>query len=281
MSVTRTARVVGVLMMAWAAMPAFASAAGPQAPKAPATAGGPGRAGAPVYAEIVDQETGGRMRATRLATGAIQFDVTGRDVRVRKTLDAQGSFEVVFTSGRDTLTLTHRSGVLRLVRAGCAVELDIASPVPDDLRAAHELLAGSDAVRQFRALRSMMAARTLRSSVGGGVAVIDALLSVIKGEAPVVQREPAGSGPVAPLVAFDGEFFDGPTCYEAWQGEVVAAWKDYTGCVLSFPWYDPMRELCAFAWILRVESAWFQFLGCSSVPFKRDLQDAEPLVACR
>jgi hypothetical protein len=29
-----------------------------------------------------------------------------------------------------------------------------------------------------------------------------------------------------------------------------------------------MQEVCAFTWLLRAESAWFRFIGCSSFPLK-------------
>ena len=39
-------------------------------------------------------------------------------------------------------------------------------------------------------------------------------------------------------------------------------------CLNSFAVYNPMRQVCAFIWTLQVESAWFQFLSCSSFPVK-------------
>ena len=60
----------------------------------------------------------------------------------------------------------------------------------------------------------------------------------------------------------------GPTCYSEYEGEVIAAWDDFSQCVDDVKWYPGLQEVCAFTWLLRVESAWFRFIGCSSIPLK-------------
>ena len=53
-----------------------------------------------------------------------------------------------------------------------------------------------------------------------------------------------------------------------YEGEVVASWDDFSQCVDDVKWFPGLQEVCAFTWLLRVESAWFRFIGCSSIPLK-------------
>ena len=59
-----------------------------------------------------------------------------------------------------------------------------------------------------------------------------------------------------------------PSCWDTYQRLVVAAANALQSCLASFAVYNPMRNACAFVWTLQVESAWFQFLSCSSFPMK-------------
>ncbi len=59
-----------------------------------------------------------------------------------------------------------------------------------------------------------------------------------------------------------------PSCWDIYQRLVVAAANALESCLASFAVYNPLRQACAFVWTLQVESAWFQFLSCSSFPMK-------------
>ncbi len=60
------------------------------------------------------------------------------------------------------------------------------------------------------------------------------------------------------------------TCYSEYEGEAIRSWDDYSQCIYDVRWYPGMQEVCAFTWLLRVESAWFRFIGCSSIPLRAD-----------
>jgi hypothetical protein len=171
----------------------------------------------------------------------------------------------------DLLTVTRRAAQVSVVRRNRAVEFGVDALAETDLDQLQHLLAGSSAVRQFRALKSRLAAPTRGTVLGAAVAVIDAQLGVLNGEppAPIAMVPSAEGASVSAMTAVDGEAGGDPsTCYAQWEREVIAAWKDFEECAASFAWYNPVGNLCAFAWTLRAESAWFRFLSCSAIPVK-------------
>ena len=230
---------------------------------------------------VIDDGTGTAMRLSRLRSGALQVDIDGDRLEVRKTLQANGDFDLALRTDGDLLTVVGRDAHLRVSRRGHTIDLETASLGEGDLDRLQELLAGSTAIRRFRAMRSMLAPSTRRTGPGAAVDIIDMMIGVLKGEAPM--PTPALAGPMVSAMSDGGAEaeLDGATCYEAWVGEVVAAWFDYEGCVNSFAWYNPLREVCAFAWVIRVESAWFRLIGCSSFPLKLEACDAESDISVR
>jgi len=247
--------------------------------KPPAYAGSPqGRHAWRAATHLVDDNTGTVMRLRRLASGALQFDIDGDHLAVRKTLRANGDFELSVRADDDLLAVVRRGEHVRVSRRNRMVDLGTEALSESDLDQLQQMLAGSTAVRRFRAMKSMLAPTTRYTALGAAVDVIDMLIGVLKGEAPTSPRAttaPEGLTASA-MAAMDGEpGGDGPSCYEIWEREVIAAWNDYEACVLSFAWYNPLREVCAFAWVIRAESAWFRLIGCSAIPLKVQACDVE------
>jgi hypothetical protein len=54
-------------------------------------------------------------------------------------------------------------------------------------------------------------------------------------------------------------------CFDDYEASVLRAWSWYEGCYYDFSWWSGGREACAAVWIIRVESAWSHFVGCSIV----------------
>lgn len=59
------------------------------------------------------------------------------------------------------------------------------------------------------------------------------------------------------------------SCWTSYSNETTEAWNDYTGCVTEAnqgsSWLVYAREqACAALWVMRAESAWFEYLGCLS-----------------
>ena len=215
------------------------------------------------------------MRLTRLPSGALQFDIDGGSMAVRKTLHPNGDFELALRGEGDQLTVVRRGEQVRVSRRNRSVDLGTESLGEADLDQLQQVMAGSTAIRRFRAMKSMLAPATRCTAPGAAVDIIDMLIGVLKGESPV--PPPAATAPnatVVPYMNVEAEF-GGPSCYDTWEAEVVSAWSSYVGCINSFPWYNAYREVCAFAWVLRAESAWFTFIGCSSLPIKQEHSDVE------
>jgi len=224
---------------------------------------------------LIDDNTGTAMRLRRLPSGALEVDIDGDRLEVRKTLHANGDFDLAIRADDDLFAVARRGEHVRVSRRNRTVDLGTETLGEADLDQLQQLLAGSGAVRRFRAMRSMLAATTRRTGLGVAVDMIDMLIGVLKGEAPT--PIPATTAPTVSAMSYvDGEAeFNGPSCYAVWEAEVIAAWNDYAECVYSFPWYSPLREVCAFAWVIRVESAWFRLIGCSSIPIKVEAFDVE------
>lgn len=230
---------------------------------------------------LIDGHAGTAMRVSRLQSGAFQIDIDGENLEVRKILHENGDFDLALRAGQDLLTVVGRGAQLRVARRGQTIDLDTAAPAEGDLDRLQELLAGSAAIRRFRGMRSMLASSTRSTALGRSVDIIDMMVGALKGEAPT--PGPALATPVASIMAGDDAVAetDGTSCYEAWVGEVVAAWAEYEGCVNTFAWYNPLREVCAFAWVIRVESAWFRLIGCSSFPLKLEACDVASDIGVR
>jgi hypothetical protein len=145
------------------------------------------------------------------------------------------------------------------------VQLDRADEEGLDL--AQAVLAGSRAVRAFRGVHQHLADEARESAPGVAIDRLEALLAILQGETTAPdKRAPQvrdGAWRVS-RVACGAE----PSCFSEYEGEVTRAWDDYAQCIYDVRWYPGLQELCAFTWLLRVESAWFRFIGCSSFPLK-------------
>jgi hypothetical protein len=54
-----------------------------------------------------------------------------------------------------------------------------------------------------------------------------------------------------------------PECFQTMDSDMIFALDDYASCLGSV-WGNVLWEdLCAWRWVVEVESVWFQFIGCS------------------
>ncbi|MBP1635526.1 MAG: hypothetical protein H6Q10_2100 [Acidobacteria bacterium] len=218
-------------------------------------------------AEIVDAASGADLRLRARAGGALQASLTWFDLDVLKVAHANGDFHVRIGVPGDVLVLVRTGSRLRVTRNGqtAAVGLDQADEEGLDL--AQVVLAGSHAARAFRGVFRHLAEESRASAPGAALDMLDALLGILQGEPGTVDRRaPAGRAESwrASRVTCGAE----ATCYSEYEAEVIRAWDDYAQCVYDVRWYPGLQEVCAFTWLLRVESAWFRFIGCSSIPLK-------------
>lgn len=217
--------------------------------------------------EIVDAESGASLALKRRADGALQASLAWLDLDVVKVSHANGDFHVRLAARQDLLVLIRSGNRLRVTRNGETAVLALDRADEEGLDLAQAVLAGSHAARAFRGVFRHLGEESRASAPGASLANLDTWLGVLQGDpSAVARRTPArrADGWMAARVACGAE----PTCYSEYEAEVIRAWDDYVQCIYDVRWYPGLQEVCAFTWLLRVESAWFRFIGCSSIPLK-------------
>jgi len=218
-------------------------------------------------AEIVDPASGAELALTAQAGGALHASLAWTDLSASKVVHANGDFQVRVAARQDLLVLVRAGNRLRITRGGQTALLLLDRVDEDGLGRAQMVLAGSHAVRAFRGVHRQLHPESRGSAPGVALDNLDILLGILQGEPGAVDRRaPARreAGWRLSRVACGAE----PTCFSEYEVEVGRAWDDFAQCCEDVRWYPLMQEACAFTWLLRVESAWFRFIGCSSIPLK-------------
>jgi hypothetical protein len=214
--------------------------------------------------ELTDERTGTAIRLTAAPGGALQVSVSGPDFEFRKVTQTTGDYQARLRSRQDVVVLARTGDRLRVTHAGRTAVVNMGHVVESDLDDAQQVLAGSRAVRAFRSMHARLSEDALDSAPGLSLETVDALLGVLQGETSMfTNRHQRPAGRVA-HTAFEPR----RSCFEEYVGEVVVAWGDLSSCVNDLMLIPGGPEVCAFVWAIRVESAWFQFVGCSSFPLK-------------
>jgi hypothetical protein len=218
-------------------------------------------------AEVVDAESGADLRLTARSGGALRASLAWMDLEVSKTVQANGDFHVRIAAHRDLLVLVRTGNRLRVTRGDQSAALSLDRADEDGLDRVQMVLAGSHAVRTFRGLHRQLSPDSRDSAPGVSFDNLDILLGLLHGEPGVVDRRAPvareAGGRLSRIVCGDE-----PSCYSEYEAEVIRAWDDFAQCVDDVKWYPLLQEACAFTWLLKVESAWFRFIGCSSIPLK-------------
>jgi hypothetical protein len=204
-----------------------------------------------------------RMSIAQHVSGGLRISAQAEGIDVQKTVFASGEFSVSLRSGRDLVTLVGNQARVKLSRGGRTVLFELNDPNNDATARASILVAGSQAIRAFRAALGRMSLAVRQSPQGAAVAIIDLLLNVAQGDPGAPDRflpaQPATDNLAAASV--------GGSCYDEWKAEVQAAWNEYEACYNDFNWWSGGREVCAFLWTIQVEAAWFKMWGCAAFPF--------------
>jgi len=260
------ARVAGLCLMGWVltASGAVAGSPGIAAMLAPRIVQAPEQRMERLV--VIDPGTGAELRLSGRGNGAVQATLRWQDFELRKVTQPNGDFNVRLAGRQDLVVLVRTGERLRVSRNGLSASYTIGQTDEDGFDQAQQVLAGSRATRQFRQLRSRLAADSLASVPGVSIDLADALLGLLQGDRSVLNRYESGG----PWRLSRAAARTGPTCYSEWEAETLAAWDDLVKCIDDVKWYPGMQELCAFTWLLRVESAWFRFVACSAFPLKVD-----------
>jgi len=201
-----------------------------------------------------------------LPDGRRELLVTAGSLEMRKKVAANGETTLRLESSEDSLDVTVTGAALTIARGRARAVLSVNSPDEASLLAVQPVLAGSQALRQLRTLAADLESVTENGPAGTGIALTDALLGFLAGD-------PGAPARFASRMKARGEarmrhvLFGEPGCYPKWEQEVMVAWFEYQSCLDDFAWWNPIKEGCTVRYLVWVESAWFEFLGCSVLPF--------------
>jgi len=204
--------------------------------------------------------------------GGLAVSATAGDLTIRKQVYADGRFVVrVATQGEDRLLI---SGAPNGLKVAYGAEAPVELSADRDLeyegtaRRVRSWLARSDAVLRFRHINEVLEQQDALSPEALSLRVTGALVAELLGDPGAARRLSRTIS--ARLTNRLRKIQSGitPSCWDSYQRLVVQAANSLESCISSFAVYNPMRQVCAFIWTLQVESAWFQFLSCSSIPMK-------------
>ena len=204
--------------------------------------------------------------------GGLAVTATAGELTVRKQVYADGRFVVrVATRGEDRLLISGTANGLTVAYgrdASVDLHADRDSDYDGKARRVRGWLARSDAVQRFRQINEALERQDAVSPEALSLRVTGALLAELLGDPGAAQR--LSRSITARLTQGFRKAQTGhtPSCWDTYQRLVMAAANALESCLNSFAVYNPMRNVCAFVWTLQVESAWFQFLSCSSFPMK-------------
>jgi hypothetical protein len=202
--------------------------------------------------------------------GAVQMTVKASELDVEKTVYPDGRSRIVLRAGDDLLAVAVSAGIVEVERSnGHRLRVDVFGAADDEWVQVKVLLAGSKALRLFRALAGSLDPRTSNTPAGAAVALSDAALAQLDGDSAAVgrlvqQMRAARQARIRPVRFAIGE----ADCWHTYEGEVMHAADDYDSCRHTFSWYDPRQAACAFVWTIQAESAWGELLACSSIGVK-------------
>lgn len=218
-------------------------------------------------ADVVDAGTGAELRLTARPGGALRASLTWTELDASKIVQPNGDFHARIAGREDVLVLVRTGNRLRVTRGGQTAVLLLDGVDEDGLDLVQTVLAGSRAARAFRGVHRRLSQESRESAPGIALDNLDVLLGILQGDIGAVDRRAPARREAGWRVS-RVSCGAGQTCYGEYEGEVVSAWGDFSGCVDDVKWFPGLQQVCAFTWLLRVESAWFRFIGCSSIPLR-------------
>jgi hypothetical protein len=188
---------------------------------------------------------------------------TYKGLAIIKTSDrADGSMRIDLRYGPDSVGVAlDKAGTATVARGGRAIRVDS----PEALRQLQQLLNGSDAIFAVRALLSERETTSALEAPEYSLLATAAFVASLVGDtdAPrrLVSRFVEKHRGIFRPVRFRG-------CWDEYSSEVTDSWNDLQACmdeanqsggVFSGAY---LRLACNAVWILRSESAWFEYIQC-------------------
>lgn len=211
-----------------------------------------------------DEATGLWFTRQADSAGKITSEVRGRDLSVTKTF-AEGRLTLDIKAGKQSLWISVSRQQIEIRTGRKRLRFDPARASEEQYHEAKELLAQSRVVSRLRSAAAGVSAAVQNAPEGFEFLLTDAVVAVLDGDPTATRRlkdrfrerllglgmQPAAAGAIG-------------NCYDEYRREVYNAMMDADACVNDFEvWNVPMRNLCYFEWTIRVEGAWFEFVGCT------------------
>jgi hypothetical protein len=207
--------------------------------------------------------------------GGLRVTTKTGELDVRKTVYLDGRFEIVLEAGQDRLSVAMGPHSVDVARGGTRAHVEIGRDEDDDWLRVKQVLAGSKALRLFRALTAALDPATLETVAGTAMLSGDAVLGYLDGDVGAIPRLAEHfikqrRAKLKPAAFEDESDAAEKTCYKKYEEEVAEAAREYHECRRTFEWWSGWQAACVARWALQAESAWFQFIACSAVPLRLD-----------
>ncbi len=206
-------------------------------------------------------------KVSSAADGGIQFSGEAPDLQFQKTSYADGHFTLRIVSHGDTLELNAGMSGIEVTRGNRSQMLEASGITAQDAAKMRALFAGSRALRRYRELAAALQRAGDTSPAAHGVLVPAALLEQLDGDASAPARIARGLAGAKAAVRLR-PIRRSDDCWDSYASRTYAAAVDYCSCYNEMSGSSFFQDLCAFTWVLRCESYWFQFLSCSAIPLR-------------
>ncbi len=199
--------------------------------------------------------------------GARRMTVRAGELDVDKVVYPDGRFRLTLRTGDDVVSIGGLPGNVEVQRdKGRGRSLEVGRASEDDWLRLKVMLAGSKAVRMFRGLANALDDGTLKTPAGTAVLLSDGLLALLDGDPGVVRRlgerwRPAGQAKIRPATLRQVPAFLG--CWVNYETAIYQAYLEYGQCQVNDWLWQLLFNACDWEYVLKAESIWFQFVGCS------------------
>lgn len=217
---------------------------------------------APVSASAADY---GLRVTTGVEEERVWLEATYEGLRIHKFTRADGASVTEFRFGSDKLVVSVAPGVLSVTAGGRTIVADPRATEPNaELQLA---LARSRAVGKARTMLSRLEQASRLDAPEMSLLSAVAFAAALTGDTRAPERLSNRFAAVHHGILKVG--LRGDSCWTNYSTEVMAAQDDYSACLVEAwqgsIWLKDLREMaCDATWLLRAESAWFEFLKCTS-----------------
>jgi hypothetical protein len=183
------------------------------------------------------------------------------DLQVRKFTTRGGASVIEFRSADDEVVFSVAPEKSVVRRGESTQPLGVRESMPQ----VHQLLAASPALFRARVMLSRLERTSKLDAAEMSLLSAVAYVATLTGDtgAPLrlADRFMAKHHGVIRPIRF--------SCWSSYSSEVNASWNDYESCITEADQGSSMliyirEQACVGVWVLRSESAWFEYLGCLS-----------------